>query len=107
MRAKMAKILQLVSAPHRIERTCSPAEIQWNRFLYKYDTPSLDVMTFDQFLAQLHAKDSILFDLLQAGGEAWQAVQWIRSNFNSLVSEKMNLPFPIFYNPDTSFALLN
>jgi hypothetical protein len=64
-------------------------------------------MTFDQFLAQLHAKDSILFDLLQAGGEASQAVQWIRSNFNSLVSQKLHLPFPVFYNPDTSFALLN
>ena len=107
MRKKMAKILHLLSASHRIERTRSLVEIQLNHLLCKHDTPSLDVITFDQFLAQLHLNGSTLFDLLQAGGEAWEAVQWIRSKFKSLVRERINLPFPTFYNPDKSFALLS
>ena len=107
MREKMAKILHLLSAPNRIERTYSLVEIRLNHLLFKHDTPSIDVMTFDQFLAQLNFNDSILFDLLRSGGEAEEAVQWIQSKFKSLVKERINLPFPIFYNPDKSFALLS
>lgn len=107
MREKMAQILHLLSAPHRIERTLSLAEMQLNHVLFKHETPRLDVMTFDQFLAQLHRNAPMLCDLLTSGGEAAEAVQWIRAKFQSLIKESMNLPLPIFYNPDTSFALLS
>lgn len=106
MREKMARMLHLLCAPHRLERTLSLAEIQLNHLLFKHDAPRLDVVTFDQFLAHLQRHDALLFDLLQAGGEAAEAVQWIRSKFQSVIQERMNLPFPLFYNPDTSFALL-
>src|SRR5712692_9806173 len=105
MREKMAKILHLLSAPNRLERACSLAEIRLNHLLFKHDTPSIDVITFDQFLAQLHLNDAILFDIMKSGGEAGEAVQWNRSKLNNLVKERINLPFPTFYNPDQSFAL--
>lgn len=107
MREKMAQLLHLLSAPHRIERSLSLAEMQLNHFLFKHDTPRLDVMTFDQFLAQLHRHDAMLCDLLTSGGEAEEAVQWIRAKFHSVIKERIHLPLPIFYNPDTSFALLS
>jgi hypothetical protein len=106
MRENIMKILNLMSAPHRIERAHALSEIRLNHFFFKHETAGMDAITFDQFLAQLNLNDSPLFDLLKSGGEAEEAVQWIRLTFQKLAGEKTSLPFPTFYNADKSFALL-
>ena len=50
MRDKMAKVLNLLSSPNRLERALSLSEILLNRLLFKHDTPSIGIITFGKFL---------------------------------------------------------
>src|SRR6266545_4473620 len=107
MREKMGKMLNLISAPHRIERIRLLFEVRFNRWVFANGPSDVDSRTFEEFLSQLSHNNPMLFNCLKLGGEAEVAVQSIRSEFNRLAQERKRLPFPTFYDADTSLALLS
>lgn len=107
MREKIVKLLKLRSDSNRIERTRKWVEIRLNFLLFDHKPVRAGTVPFEEFLDKLSLKDSGLFDLLKSGGEAEEAVHWVRTRFQQLARENRNLPFPSSYNADQSLALLS
>jgi Methyltransferase domain len=102
---KILKILRLVLDGHRLDRTHALTEIRFNRLLFDREPVQRGIITYCEFLNHISEQNSTLFELLKADGEAQEAVQWARSRFAELA--KQPLPFPSFYNADTTLALLS
>jgi hypothetical protein len=107
MQERMGKVANLIKSTHRLERMFSLLEIRLNHLFFEHKPADVHTITFEGFLANLGASNSMLFDLLRAGGEAEIAVQGVRTNFKNMAAEKESLPFPVFYNADIAFALLS
>jgi Methyltransferase domain len=107
VRERMGKFVNLIKSTHRLERMFSLLEIRLNRLLFEHKPADVNTITFEGFLTNLSASDSMLFDLLRAGGEAEVAVQGVRTKFKKIAAGKESLPFPASYNADIAFALLS
>lgn len=103
MNKKSRKLLNLISSPDRVERIRILLEIRYNQMMSGLKPPS-HAITYNQFLSQIG--DSSLHNMLAKNGEAEQAVLSVRSNFAKISENKPNLPFPTYYNADSSLLLL-
>jgi Methyltransferase domain len=105
MTEKVLKILRLLSAGNRFDRACALTEIRFNRLIFDREPAHVGIMPYRDFLKHISEQNTTLFKLLKAGGEAEEAVHWARARFGELAAQP--LPFPSFYNADTTLALLS
>ena len=103
MRSEVTKLWNLFSDQNRSERVQNLLEINLNRLLYNRKPEVAN--TYEEFLGTVAHRYPELFALLSPSGEAEEAVQWVRSEFNRFARGK-RLPFPSYYNADKSFAIL-
>jgi hypothetical protein len=105
MTEKAVKLVRLISDGNRFDRARVLSEIRLNRLFFDRQRAQLGIISFGDFLNHISEQNSTLFELLKAGSEAEEAVHWARSRFAELA--KQPLPFPSFYNADTTLALLS
>jgi len=90
-------------AADRVERIRILLEIRFNQLIFG-PKPSY-AMTYDEFRAQPVYPG--LRQLLTKRGEAEEALLWVRSNFAKVTEKKPDLPFPTYYNADSSLSMLS
>jgi hypothetical protein len=94
--------LNLVSAADRLERIRNLVEIRLNKLIF--GTRSFNAMTYGELLRD--SLDTVLHCLLTTKEESEEALLKIRHEFDKLAAKKDNLPYPIYYNADSSLALI-
>ena len=99
---KIQKLRNLVNASDRNERLRVLFEIRLNKLLARHK-PS-DAMNFNSFLSR--TAETFLPNLFTTKIEAEEAVLWVNSNFINIAKKKPSLPFPYYYNADSSFSLI-
>jgi hypothetical protein len=102
---KIQKVWRLLSEPGRFDRAHALFEIRLNQFFLDRKRPREGILAFQQFIDGAGGEHPALRELLQPGGEAEGAVQWVRSRFAELSTRP--LPFPMLYNADRTLALLS
>jgi hypothetical protein len=107
MGERSVKLLNLMCASDSLERLEILLAIRINHLLFDHRPADADTVTFEDFLAQSERNASALFELIKPGGEAAEAVEYIRANFRTRAEQEGRLPFPTFYNADQSLALLS
>jgi len=103
---QLAKLVNLLSSTDRLERANLLLQIRLNHLVFDHTPADAGTMFFENFLAELQAANSLLYQILEPGGEADGAVEIVRSAFKERTAEQRRLPFPTFYNADRSLALL-
>lgn len=104
-RQKLAKVVNLIGSERRFESARGLLEIHLNRRLFDHRPAKDHTVAFETFLDQIGTTHKALAELLKSGGEAELAVSEVRAAFAS-VARKGELPFPITFNADISFAKL-
>jgi Methyltransferase domain len=101
---KALKIPRLISDRNRLDRARILTEIGLNKLFFDRKPQSHKTIEFEKFLDALRQQHWSLVDFLKPGGEAETAIQWARARFAEVANQP--LPFPSFYNADTTLALL-
>ena len=107
MGERTVKLLNLMSASDRLERLAILLAIRINQLLFNHRPADADTVTFEAFLARIERDAPALFQLIKPGGEAAEAVEHVRVDFQTRAEQQGKLPFPTFYNADQSLALLS
>jgi hypothetical protein len=97
------KIINLITSPNRLERIFSLIEIRFN--LLFFASKPTNAVCINDMLSMLGNRQD-LQRFLQ-GDEAERSIESIRHEFDKqLAGYGYNLPFPVEFNADKSFALL-
>src|SRR5262249_42220047 len=103
---QFGKLVKLLSTTDRLERANLLLRIRLNHLVFDHTPADAGTIFFENFLAELQVANSLLYQILEPGGEGEGAVENVRSAFKQRTAEQGRLPFPTFYNADRSLALL-
>ena len=104
-RQRFKKVVNLLGSERRFESARGLLEIRLNRSLFDHRPAKEHTVAFETFVDKIGTTHKAFAELLRSGGEAERAVNEVRTAFASMAS-KGDLPFPIAFNADISFAKL-
>lgn len=102
MEIKIRKFATLFQDRDRYERIRVLIEIRLNKLIFRIN-PSRAI-SYDEFFRLFH--DPELPCLIPIKKEAEETFRVTISNFEKIIRNKDNLPFPIYFNADSSFSII-
>ena len=97
------KFINLISSPNKLERILSLLEIRFNQLFFASKPTKAVNMSEMLSILDNHLDLKVVLQV----GEAQKNVEFIRNEFDKQIAKYgYNLPFPVIFNADKSFAIL-